>query len=370
MSSSPQIQSLYRSLADPLWGSSISHHSAKLTLTPSTSLVIATPTSLVQYDLQRVLRHVRLLCVDEADALLTGSEKESTLTIMDTLRKNNDQTNKTEIPSTVSEPTDCSTREIFQTRFIFTAATLPSGGKQTVQSRLKRWLPKNTLHITTDNTHKLLPTAELRFVTIEATVTGDRERPKIASKRLNIAKRQQLIKDLCGLDTNQTPPKVLIFCNSVLSGEHLHRFLARPLPDLYNLTPPHWWSDKVGRLFKQEDGDVSSLEDTLKRFQTGALNVLVCSDLGCRGLDLRDVTAVIQYDFPGNVAEFIHRAGRTARAGRCGHVISYVDEESSGLANQIRDANGGSMDGLFSRNKMLRRRLNRTVSSEQQSVCV
>ncbi len=331
--------------------------------------MIATPTSLVQYDLRRVLRHVRLLCVDEADALLTGSEREATLTIMDTLRKNNAQTKqKTDIPSTLSEPTDCSTGDMFRTRFIFTAATLPSGGRQTVQSRLRRWLPKNTLYITTDNTHKLLPTAELRFVNIEASVTGDREPPKdpkIASKRLNIAKRQQLIKDLCELETNQTSPKVLIFCNSVLSGEHLHRFLARPLPDLYNLTPPLWWSDKVGRLYKQEDCNVSSLEDTLKRFQNGVLNLLVCSDLGCRGLDLRDVTAVIQYDFPGNVADFIHRAGRTARAGRCGHVISYVNEENRDLANQIRDASRGSMDGLFSRNKMLRRRLNRTEASEQ-----
>ncbi len=59
-------------------------------------------------------------------------------------------------------------------------------------------------------------------------------------------------------------------------------------------------------------------EETLRQFRESAVRVLICTDLASRGLDLPDVTAVIQFDFPGNSADYLHRAGRTARAGREG----------------------------------------------------
>lgn len=335
------------------------HHSARLTLTPSTALLIATPTSLVQYDLRRVLRNIQLLCIDETDLLLTGSERQSTLTIMDTLRKKF-ETERAEIAE--SQSVNNSQDQI---RFIFTAATLPSGGRQTVHSRLIEWLPKNTLNVTTDNTHKLVPTAQLRFINIEDSSnveTKDKETPKkLAERNWRKVKHDQLLKDLCEIQTLQSSPKVLVFCNSVFNAHHLFRFLTQLLPDPYTLTSDPWWIGKVGGLYKEEESDISMLENTLKLFQNGDLNLLVCSDLGCRGLDLRDVTTIIQYDFPGNVADFIHRAGRTARAGQCGHVISYVERESRELANEIIAASERSMEELFSRNKMLRRKLKNKI---------
>jgi len=265
------------------------------------------------------------VCVDEADVLLTGSEQQATWQILDHIRNTT------------------------QSSYIFTAATLPSGGKQTVHSRLMKWLPKNTSYVTTERTHKLISTAEHKFVDIEVSQTSDL---KLQAKRLRKAKEEQLIHDLSGLDSKS---KVLLFCNSVSSAEILYRFLC----DLSKVSPAQWWFNAVGQLYRWDGASTADLEDSLSKFHSSNTRVLVCTDLGCRGLDLRDVNKVIHFDFPGNVADFIHRSGRTARAGNYGHVISYVDQDGRELASVIEEAcsQGERMDGLFSRNKMLRRKL-------------
>lgn len=64
----------------------------------------------------------------------------------------------------------------------------------------------------------------------------------------------------------------------------------------------------------------------IDRFRAGKCPVLVTSDLGARGLDIPDITYIIQMDFPSNSDFFIHRAGRTARAGKTGINIVIGDE--------------------------------------------
>ena len=57
------------------------------------------------------------------------------------------------------------------------------------------------------------------------------------------------------------------------------------------------------------------------------MDVLVCSDLIARGIDLPDVRHVISYDVPVDMAKYVHRVGRTARAGRVGDAWSLVEEQ-------------------------------------------
>ena len=64
----------------------------------------------------------------------------------------------------------------------------------------------------------------------------------------------------------------------------------------------------------------------LKRFQNGELDVLVATDVAARGLHINDVSHVINYDLPEDVEDYVHRIGRTARAGATGDAISFACE--------------------------------------------
>ncbi|XP_057547372.1 DEAD-box ATP-dependent RNA helicase 10 [Amaranthus tricolor] len=64
----------------------------------------------------------------------------------------------------------------------------------------------------------------------------------------------------------------------------------------------------------------------LNKFKAGECNILICTDVASRGLDIRSVDMVINYDIPANSKDYIHRVGRTARAGRSGVSISLVNQ--------------------------------------------
>lgn len=72
---------------------------------------------------------------------------------------------------------------------------------------------------------------------------------------------------------------------------------------------------------------------------TSALHRLVCSDLVARGMDISGVEHVINYDVPVDMRKYVHRVGRTARAGKAGQAWSLVEkQEASYFKNLLRDA--------------------------------
>ncbi|XP_009603499.1 DEAD-box ATP-dependent RNA helicase 10-like isoform X3 [Nicotiana tomentosiformis] len=64
----------------------------------------------------------------------------------------------------------------------------------------------------------------------------------------------------------------------------------------------------------------------LNKFKAGECNILICTDVASRGIDIPSVDMVINYDIPTNSKDYIHRVGRTARAGRSGVAISLVNQ--------------------------------------------
>ncbi|KAJ9058740.1 ATP-dependent RNA helicase dbp6, variant 2 [Entomophthora muscae] len=75
----------------------------------------------------------------------------------------------------------------------------------------------------------------------------------------------------------------------------------------------------------------------LKKFKCGEINLLVCSDLIARGLDVEGVDAVINYDTPRFIKQYIHRVGRTARAGKAGRAITLLSPNEVAFFKKMHD---------------------------------
>ena len=73
----------------------------------------------------------------------------------------------------------------------------------------------------------------------------------------------------------------------------------------------------------------------LGRFKKGAVKILVATDIASRGIDVSNITHVINYDMPLDPETYVHRIGRTARAGATGIAISFCDHDELGLYRQI-----------------------------------
>ncbi|MCL1602482.1 DEAD/DEAH box helicase [Succinatimonas hippei] len=84
---------------------------------------------------------------------------------------------------------------------------------------------------------------------------------------------------------------------------------------------------RSGFAFASLQGELSQTERkaALRRFADSSADILIATDVASRGLDLPDVTHVYNYDLPTSAAVYVHRAGRTARAGAKGVVISIVE---------------------------------------------
>ena len=62
----------------------------------------------------------------------------------------------------------------------------------------------------------------------------------------------------------------------------------------------------------------------MAQFRRGKLNVLVATDVAARGIDIVDIEAVFNYDLPHDKEDYVHRIGRTGRAGRTGYAFTFV----------------------------------------------
>lgn len=92
---------------------------------------------------------------------------------------------------------------------------------------------------------------------------------------------------------------------------------------------------------------------TLESFKTGKIKVLVATDVAGRGLHIDDVTHVINYTLPEESEDYVHRIGRTGRAGAIGTSISFACEEDSFLLPDIEEKLGAKLDCIHPEDAML-----------------
>mmetsp|Transcript_26307 Transcript_26307/g.36419 ORF Transcript_26307/g.36419 Transcript_26307/m.36419 type:complete len:565 (-) Transcript_26307:169-1863(-) len=130
-------------------------------------------------------------------------------------------------------------------------------------------------------------------------------------------KRRSLMKHL-----SQQPRglKVLIFTATKRGADQLTRMLR---DDGYGARAIH--GDK-----SQQDRDW-----TLEEFKSGKSPIMVATDVASRGLDVKDLTLVFNYDFPQAVEDYIHRIGRTGRAGKKGTAITFFTSKDSRKADEL-----------------------------------
>ena len=94
---------------------------------------------------------------------------------------------------------------------------------------------------------------------------------------------------------------------------------------------------------------------TLDAFKTGKLRVLVATDVAGRGLHISDVTHVVNYTLPEEAGDYVHRIGRTGRAGAVGTSISFACEEDSFLLPAIEEKLGHKLDCIHPDEELLER---------------
>jgi superfamily II DNA/RNA helicase len=123
--------------------------------------------------------------------------------------------------------------------------------------------------------------------------------------------KRRVLRDLIRAEDTQN---ALIFCNRKRDVGILHRSLER-----------HGF--QAGAL--HGDMDQYSRTETLDKFKAGDFNILVCSDVAARGLDIASMSHVFNFDVPTHADDYVHRIGRTGRAGKQGRAITIATSEDS-----------------------------------------
>ncbi|KAJ2175368.1 ATP-dependent RNA helicase dbp2, partial [Coemansia sp. RSA 560] len=139
----------------------------------------------------------------------------------------------------------------------------------------------------------------------------------------------------------------------VIPEEDKHHRLARHLEKIMDqrenktiiFSATKRTADDITRHLRQEGwpamaihgGKTQSERDMVIRdFRTGKNPVMVATDVASRGLDVKDVKFVINYDFPGSVEDYVHRIGRTGRAGASGTAITFFTTENSRSSKDLQ----------------------------------
>jgi ATP-dependent RNA helicase RhlE len=147
------------------------------------------------------------------------------------------------------------------------------------------------------------------------------------------AKLDRLIDELAGAEANRT----LVFVRTKRGADRLVKRLR---------------GHDVASVAMHGDKSQSQRERALARFERGDVATLIATDVAARGIDVADITHVVNFDVPGDRDTYVHRIGRTGRAGRSGAGVSFVLADQAdemrriardlGLAPQFDGAAGGT----------------------------
>nr|AKF43375.1 DEA(D/H)-box RNA helicase family protein [Pelargonium transvaalense] len=216
-------------------------------------------------------------------------------------------------------------------QYVFVAATLPVNGKKTAGEVLKRMFP-DANWVTGNYLHFHNPRMEQKWIEVSVDTQVD---------ALIDAVHQGSGSEM--LDNGADVSRTMVFANTVEAAEAVAKILSTAGIECYRY--------HKGRSFDER-------EKALVDFQEIG-GILVCTDAAARGIDIPNVSHVIQADFATSAVDFLHRIGRTARAGKYGRVTSLYTESDRDLVSTVRRAGelGQPVETAFSRKRGFRNRL-------------
>ncbi|HWI52909.1 MAG TPA: DEAD/DEAH box helicase [Symbiobacteriaceae bacterium] len=161
---------------------------------------------------------------------------------------------------------------------------------------------------------------------------------QVQGKQITLEEIQQIMVEttdrakldaLCEKMTEFNPYLALIFCRTKLRADHL----------LDNLTMRGFNADVL-------HGDLSQAkrEQVMKKFRDAKIQFLVATDVAARGIDVEGVTHVFNYDIPHDVESYIHRIGRTGRAGEKGVAVTFVTPKDREYLDLIQRGVQGALE--------------------------
>ncbi|MEN9933742.1 MAG: hypothetical protein RLZZ387_321 [Chloroflexota bacterium] len=166
------------------------------------------------------------------------------------------------------------------------------------------------------------------------------ERIVVAAKQLTVPQIRQVYYEVGGRDKFEVlarvldfemPTSAIIFCRTKSEVDALgERLTARAYPA------------------ETLHGDLSQVQRdrVMGRFRSSQVELLVATDVAARGLDVEHVSHVVNYDIPLDPEIYVHRIGRTGRAGRTGSAITLVKPRERGLLRTIERATGATIQRL------------------------
>ena len=127
----------------------------------------------------------------------------------------------------------------------------------------------------------------------------------------------------------EKPERALIFSRTKVAADRIVRFLGRQ-----------------GLMIEALHGDMNqrSRDRVMAAFRSGELTLLVATDIAARGLDIPELTHVINMDIPEAAEAYVHRIGRTGRMGRGGTAITLVSEWDADALAAIKKVTNGSLE--------------------------
>jgi len=171
-----------------------------------------------------------------------------------------------------------------------------------------------------------LRVTELAYEHMNNAVTVSVEADKVTAERVTEIvygpSNEEKIPLLLGLLRHMDPTRTIVFVNTKRAAERVWGYLE---------------SNGIKAAVLSGDVPQKKRIRLLEQFQRGELPVMVATDVAARGLHIPDVSHVINYDLPQDAEDYVHRIGRTARAGAKGDAISFACEEYAFSLGEIQD---------------------------------